>query len=149
LGALAGPGGEFVGGIAGAVGGAKGGGSLYDGLFGKKTPLWKRKLAQAGANALPGIGPLLSIASSIQDLSRTNPANKSTKARPTVLDDAMVNRLRADAKLGDKEALAQLKKIQDSLDRQTAILASQQRQVVTAAASTTTAVKNSRGGYGN
>ena len=72
---------------------------------------------------------------------------RAVTAQPRVLDDRIVAQLRTDAILGDRGAIDQLRKIEEGLRNQTAILASQQAKQTQAVRETNYTLK-SAGGFG-
>jgi hypothetical protein len=82
-----------------------------------------------------------------KDAAMAGPTAAPTGGAPSVVDDDKLLQLRTDALVdGNDQTIAELKKIQEALDRHTAILASQQARNTAAVQATTSAVK-ATGGY--
>jgi hypothetical protein len=78
--------------------------------------------------------------------SRAGAAQPRTVAtQPRVLDDRIVAQMRTDAILGDKAAAEQLRKIEESIRNQTAILVSQQTKNTQAVKETTNTIRSTGG----
>lgn len=73
------------------------------------------------------------------------PAGSPVVGNPTVIDDDALLQTRTDAMLGNDKAISELKKIQEALDRHTAILASQQAKNIQATQATTSAIRAGQG----
>ncbi len=73
------------------------------------------------------------------------PTDNSTSAKPIVVDNDLFQTLHSEAIMGNKEALAQFNKISDALNKQTMILASQQKKMIDAQKDTNGTLSDSQG----
>lgn len=129
--------------LGGIVGGAVGlGAAVLGGAAASSAGSWATGKAY---DAIAGKPAAASAPGSPAAVSRAGAATPNVTPKPRVLDDRIVAQMRTDAILGDKGAIEALRKIEESLRNQTAILASQQAKNTQAVRETNSTLKTAGG----